>query len=197
MYLAKVYVNFRLQLYMTPLFILRFWLGVQGEHCKNGPCSEFCRCTFQKCWTNSYIDYVRPSSLINVLIEITVASYPLVVPLCHSLYISIVSRNHICLSKSAISAMFFKKAVNEAEWTVLLPDKALLIARCSSGKDLLHGAEKKAMLLGQLYVGPNSLWAPFVTVIVQWMYCLVLCCGVALLACIPLYLCFAPPRLTC
>ena len=36
-----------------------------------------------------------------------IASYPLVVPLCHSLYISIVIRNHICLSKSAISAMFF------------------------------------------------------------------------------------------
>ena len=34
---------------------------------------------------------------------------------CHSLYMSIVSRNHICLSKSAISAMFFLKAVNEAE----------------------------------------------------------------------------------
>jgi hypothetical protein len=28
------------------------------------------------------------------------------------------------------------------------------------------------LLLGQLYVGPNSLWAPFVTVIVQCMYCL-------------------------
>jgi hypothetical protein len=34
-----------------------------------------------------------------------------------------------------------KKVVYEAEWTVLLPDKALLIARCSSGKDSRHGAE--------------------------------------------------------
>jgi hypothetical protein len=30
------------------------------------------------------------------------------------------------------------------------------------------------LLLGQLYVGPNILWAPFVTVIVKLMYCLVL-----------------------
>ena len=35
------------------------------------------------------------------------------------------------------------------------------------------------LVLGQLYVGPNSLWAPFDTVIVQLMYCLVLCCGFA------------------
>ena len=69
--------------------------------------------------------------------------------------------------------MFLLKVVNEPELTVLLPDKASLIARCSSGKDSFHGAEKKA-LLGQLYVGPNSLWATFVTVIVQLMYCLVL-----------------------
>ena len=68
---------------------------------------------------------------------------------------------------SAISAVFFKRAVNEAEGTVLLPDKASLIASCCSGKDSLHRAEKKALLLGQLYVGPNSLWAPFVPVIVQ------------------------------
>ena len=40
----------------------------------------------------------------------------------------------------------------------------------------LHGAEKKGLLLGQLYVGPNSMWAKFVTVVVQCMYCLVLCC---------------------
>ena len=81
---------------------------------------------------------------------------PLVVPLCHSLYISIISRIHICLSKSAISTMVLKK-------------------------DSLHGAENKALLLGQLYVDPKSLWAPFVKVIVQLMYCLVLCCVVALL----------------
>jgi hypothetical protein len=55
----------------------------------------------------------------------------------------------------------------------------LLIARCSSGKDSLHGVEKRALLLGQLYVGPNSLWAPFLTVIVQLMNCLVLCCAFA------------------
>ena len=54
-------------------------------------------------------------------------------------------------------------------------DKAPLIARCSDGKDSLHGAEKKALLLGQLYVGPNSLWAQFVTVKVQLMYGLMLC----------------------
>ena len=46
-------------------------------------------------------------------------------------------------------------------------------------KDSLHGAEKKALLLGQLYVGLNSLWEPVVTVIVQLMYCLVLCCCLA------------------
>jgi hypothetical protein len=61
----------------------------------------------------------------------------------------------------------------------LLPDKALLIAKCSSGKDSPLGVEKKSLLLGQLYVGPNSLWAPFVTVIVQFMCCSVLCCGFA------------------
>ena len=49
-----------------------------------------------------------------------------------------------------------------------------LIARSSSGKDSLHGVEKKALLLGQLYLGPNSLWAAFVTVILQLMYFLVL-----------------------
>uniref|UniRef100_A0A4W5N495 Ubiquinol-cytochrome C reductase hinge domain-containing protein n=1 Tax=Hucho hucho TaxID=62062 RepID=A0A4W5N495_9TELE len=48
--------------------------------------------------------------------------------------------------------MFFFKSVNEAELTVSLPDKALLMARCNSGK-----------VLGQLYVGQ-----------VQLMYCLVL-----------------------
>ena len=40
----------------------------------------------------------------------------------------------------------------------------------------------KALLLGQLSVGPNSLWAPFVTVIGQLIYCLVLCPVVPLLA---------------
>ena len=50
----------------------------------------------------------------------------------------------------------------------LLPDRALLTARFSIG-----------MVLGQIYVGPNSLWAPFVTVIVHLMYCLVLCSGFA------------------
>ena len=64
--------------------------------------------------------------------------------------------------------MFFLKPINEAELTVWLPDKALLIARCSNGK-----------VLGQLYVGPNSLWATFVTVIVKLMYCFVLCSGFA------------------
>ena len=87
--------------------------------------------------------------------------------------------------------MFFKKSVNEAKLTVSLQKKASLTARCSGGKDSSHGAEKKALLLGQLYVGPNSLWAPFDTVIVQFMYCLVLCCVVVLLACIPQ---FCPPR---
>jgi hypothetical protein len=48
--------------------------------------------------------------------------------------------------------MVFKKAVNEAELTISLPDKSPLIARCSGGKDSLHGAGKKAPLLGQLYV---------------------------------------------
>ena len=42
-----------------------------------------------------------------------------------------------------------------------------------------HGAERKALLLGQLYVGLNSLRAPFVTVIVQLTCCLVLCSGFA------------------
>jgi hypothetical protein len=51
--------------------------------------------------------------------------------------------------------MFFKKTVIEAEWTVSLPDKVPLIARCSGGKDSLYGSEKKALLLGRLYVGPN------------------------------------------
>jgi hypothetical protein len=41
-------------------------------------------------------------------------------------------------------------------------------------------------MFGQLYVGPNSLWAQFVAIIVQLMYCLVLCGVVALLTCIPL-----------
>uniref|UniRef100_A0A674CQ85 Solute carrier family 12 member 8 n=1 Tax=Salmo trutta TaxID=8032 RepID=A0A674CQ85_SALTR len=39
--------------------------------------------------------------------------------------------------------MFFLKSVNEAECTVSLPDNALLLARCSIGKDSLHGTEKK------------------------------------------------------
>ena len=69
-----------------------------------------------------------------------------------------------------------------------LPDTA----RCSRDKDSLLGAEKKALLLGQLYVGPNSLWAPFVTVIVQSMYCLVLCCGFA-----GMHPNFCSPRFTC
>ena len=34
-----------LSFHMTHLFILRFWLVIQGVHCKNGPCSEFCHCT--------------------------------------------------------------------------------------------------------------------------------------------------------
>ena len=35
------------------------------------------------------------------------------------------------------------------------------------------------LLLGHLYVSPNSLWAPFVNVIEQFLYCLVLCSGFA------------------
>ena len=46
------------------------------------------------------------------------------------------------------------------------------MAMCSSGKVL-------GLLLGQHYVGPNSLWTPFVIAIVQLMYCLVLCSGFA------------------
>ena len=52
----------------------------------------------------------------------------------------------------------FKNAVNETELTVSLPDKAPQIARCRSGKESIHGAEKKALLLRKLYVGPNSVW---------------------------------------
>ena len=77
----------------------------------------------------------------------------------------------------------------------LLPDKAPLIARCSSGKDSLHGAEKKALLLVKLYGGPNNFWAPFVTIIVQLMYSLVLCCVVALLACISPKNIFCPTKI--
>lgn len=32
--------------------------------------------------------------------------------------------------------------------------------------------------------GPNNLWAPLVTLILQLIYCLLLCCAVGLLACI-------------
>ena len=39
--------------------------------------------------------------------------------------------------------------------------------------------KRKLRCWEQLYVGPNSLWAPFVTVLVKLMYCLVLCCGFA------------------
>jgi hypothetical protein len=79
--------------------------------------------------------------------KLRITSYPLVLPLCHSLYISIVSINHICLTYQ----LCFLKAVNEADWTVWLPDKAPLIARSNSGKVL-------GLLLGQLYVGRNSLF---------------------------------------
>jgi hypothetical protein len=51
-------------------------------------------------------------------------------------------------------AVHFKSA----EQIVILTDKAPLIAGCGSGKDLLHGAEKKALLLGPLCVVRNSLW---------------------------------------
>ena len=50
------------------------------------------------------IDYVRRRLLIVLNRN---DGFLIDVPLCHSLYISIVSRNHICLSKSVISAMFF------------------------------------------------------------------------------------------
>jgi hypothetical protein len=68
---------------------------------------------------------------------------------------------------------FFLKAVNKAELTVSLADKAPMISRCSGGKDSLHDVEKKALLLGQLYVGLNHFWALYVTVIMQFMYCCV------------------------
>ena len=56
-----------------------------------------------------HIDFVHLSSLTNILIGITDCLLSVCHPLtvCHSLYTSIVCRNHICLSKSAISAMFF------------------------------------------------------------------------------------------
>ena len=41
----------------------------------------------------------------------------------------------------------FKKAVNEAELIVLLPDKAPLIAKCSGGKDSLHCADFPVAML--------------------------------------------------
>ena len=160
---------------MPHLFILRFWLGVQEEHCKNSPCSEFCHCTFQRCLTNSYIDYFCPSSLIDVLLEITdclLSSCCLIMP-------SFVHHNwkpHLFKQVSHISYVFWKGS--KWGWMNCFTAR-LLTARCSSCKDSLHGAEKKALLLGQLYVGPNSLWEPFVTVIVQLMHCLVLCCGFA------------------
>ena len=72
-------------------------------------------------------------------------------------------------------AVHFKSAEQQGDKR----DKVPLTARCSGGKDSLHGAEKKALLLGQVYVCPNSLWAPFATTIAQLMYCLVLCSGFA------------------
>ena len=44
-----------------------------------------------------------------------------------------------------------------------------------SADSQVNSGKVVGLLMGQLYVGPNSLWAPFVTVIVQLMYCLVLC----------------------
>ena len=38
-----------------------------------------------------------------------------------------------------------------------LPDKAPLIARCSGGKDSLHGAENKAPLIARCSGGKDSL----------------------------------------
>ena len=64
------------------------------------------------------IDILTTSILARSLmssLKLRIASYPLIVSLCQSWYISNDSTNHIYLSKSAISAMFFEKAVNEAE----------------------------------------------------------------------------------
>jgi hypothetical protein len=65
---------------VCPLY-LSYGSDLQGEYCKNGPCSKLCCCTFQKCWTNSYIDHVRPISFINVLMETT----DCLVSACHPL----------------------------------------------------------------------------------------------------------------
>ena len=164
---------------MPPLFILRFWLGVQGEYCKNDPCSEFCRCTLQKCWTNSYIDYIRPSSFINVLIEITdclLSAHP--PPLCHSLCISIICwKPHLFKKVNHIIYVFFKGS----KWGWM----NCFVARQGSADSQSSNGKMLGLLLGQVYVGPNSLWAPFVAIIVQLMYCLVLCCVGALLRASP------------
>jgi hypothetical protein len=74
----------------------------------------------------------------------------------------------------------------------LLPDKGPRVSRCGSDKDSLHGAEKKALLLGQLYVVLTVCGHRFVNVIVQLMYCLVLCCVVAVVA----LMAFASTRFT-
>ena len=72
---------------MPLLFILWFWLGVQGEYCKNGPCSELCCCPFQKCWTDRHIDHIRLSSL-KCLNRNYCLPYPLIVPShCYIAYI--------------------------------------------------------------------------------------------------------------
>jgi hypothetical protein len=75
--------------------------------------------------------------------------------------------------------------------TVSLPDKGLLIARCSSGKNSLHVAEITALMLGQLYVEA-------LTVCGQRYSAIDVYCAVALQAYIKNILGeYSPPRFTC
>ena len=73
------------------------------------------------------------------------------------------------------------------------------IARRSGGKDSLHGAEKKALLLGQLYVGPNS----FVGTVchrysaIHVLFGVVLCSGFAGMYPKRKKVYFTPPRFPC
>jgi hypothetical protein len=73
--------------------------------------------------------------------------------------------------------------------TVSLPDKGLLIARCSSGKNSLHVAEITALMLGQLYVEALTVCGQRYSAID------VLCSGIAGIKNILGE--YSPPRFTC
>ena len=97
-------------LLICPLYLFHGSDLVYRENTKNGPYSEFCCCTVAVHFKSAELLVILTTSVLArslmSQIEITDSLYPIVVSLCHSLYISIVRRNHPHLFKRVMDISY-------------------------------------------------------------------------------------------